>query len=151
MPEAVTFAGSCLCGAVRFHAQGPSLFCCHCHCRWCRKAHGAAFVTWFGVRAEGFVLDSGQEALRWFASSAPSRRGFCGACGTTLFYTSTLDPGEVHIARAVMDGPVDREPSLHIFTDHAVDWVRLGDDLPRYDSTARGLAKYQAVPALERG
>jgi hypothetical protein len=44
--------GSCLCGAVRFEADLPTLFLCHCHCHWCRVAHGAAFVTWTGVKAE---------------------------------------------------------------------------------------------------
>lgn len=140
------FTGSCLCGAVRFRARGPSLFCCHCHCRWCRKAHGAAFVTWLGVREDGFELLG--EAPRWYASSGPSRRGFCNTCGTTLFYASTLNPGEVHVALGVVDGPVDRVPSAHIFTDHAVDWMRVDDGLPRLDSEHRGLAKYKAVPGL---
>ncbi len=52
-----TFSGACMCGAVRYRAEGPALFHCHCHCRWCRKAHGAAFVTWTGVAQRGFQLE----------------------------------------------------------------------------------------------
>lgn len=142
-------AGGCLCGAVRFRAAGPSLFVAHCHCRWCRAAHGAAFVTWLGVRAEGFEVTAGGERLRWFESSPHSERGFCPSCGTTMLYRSELSPGEVHIALAVLDGPPDRAPQLHVFVDQAVEWVELGDDLPRYPSDHPGLAKYRAVGPRE--
>lgn len=140
------FEGGCLCGAVKFRAAGPSLFVAHCHCRWCRAAHGAAFVTWVGVRDDGFTLVDGDDALRWFDSSAQSRRGFCGHCGTTMLYLSLLCPGEVHIARATIASPVDREPKAHVFVDQAVAWVTLGDDLARYATTDPALAKFQAVP-----
>jgi hypothetical protein len=144
-----TFTGGCLCGAVRFEAAGPSLFCAHCHCRWCRAAHAAALVTWLGVLEEGFRLVAGGDRLRWYQSSGPSRRGFCSDCGTTLAFMSELAPGEVHLARAVVDDPVDREPQGHAFSDHAVDWLTTGDELPRWTSDADGLAKYRAVPPRE--
>ena len=43
------FEGRCLCGEVRFAIGAPTLFFAHCHCRWCREAHGAAFVSWVGA------------------------------------------------------------------------------------------------------
>lgn len=144
------FEGRCLCGSIRFRAAGPSLFVAHCHCEWCRRAHGAAFVTWLGVREDGFELTTGADTLTWYPSTETSRRAFCSRCGTTLVYASTLSPGEIHIARALVDGPVDREPQGHVFADHAVSWVILGDDLPRWTSDDPGLEKYQRVPSIDR-
>jgi hypothetical protein len=138
--------GGCLCGAVRFEAGLPTLFACHCHCHWCRRAHGAAFVTWFGVRESAFALTSGSETIRWFASSEKSERGFCSRCGTTLFFRSSLAPGEVHVALACADGPIDRQPQLHIFYEAHVPWVTLADELPKYERDHPALAKYQAIP-----
>lgn len=138
--------GGCLCGAVRYEAGPPTLFFAHCHCGYCRRAHGAAFVTWVGVAESRFRVTSGEDRLRWHASSPQSRRGFCTNCGTTLFFASTLCPGEVHVTRASCDGPLDREPELHCFWDQRVDWAVVGDPLPRYDSLHQGLAKYRAVP-----
>ena len=46
--SAVAAHGGCHCGAVRFVARFPSRFVAHCHCASCRRAHGAAFVTWAG-------------------------------------------------------------------------------------------------------
>ena len=145
-----TMQGGCLCGAVRFEARPPSLFLAHCHCVYCRRAHGAAFVTWLGVREDRFRLLAGDAALRWYASSAASRRGFCAVCGSTLFFASTLCPGELHIARALLDGDPDLVPELHCFWDQHVDWATCGDTLPRYDSTHPGLARYRAVAPLAR-
>jgi hypothetical protein len=137
--------GSCLCGAVCYRATPPTLFCAHCHCRYCRRAHGAAFVTWFGVPESAFELTAGDEDLRWFASSRQSRRGFCSVCGTTLFFASTLEPGEIHIALATTDGPIDQEPRAHVFSDRQVPWIRLGDELPRYTTGDERLTKYREV------
>jgi hypothetical protein len=139
--------GGCLCGAVRFAIEPPSLFCCHCHCAWCRRAHGAAFVTWLGAAEERFRLTG--DAPRWYRSSPQSERGFCPICGTTLFFRSALAPGEVHVARATLDGPADREPSSHVFFDAHVPWATPGDALPRYDGTHPGLRKYAVVPPIE--
>ena len=141
-----TTEGGCLCGAVRFRTEGRSLFCAHCHCQWCRQAHGAAFVTWYGVKAEAFRLTQGEDRLRWYASSEKSERGFCATCGTTMFFRSSCAAGEVHVALACADGPIDRAPAAHVFYEAHVPWVVLGDDLPRYDRDAASLAKYQAVP-----
>lgn len=141
-----TLTGGCLCGKVRYEVDPPTLFFAHCHCDYCRRAHGAAFVTWVGAAESRFRLTAGEDRLRWHASSALSRRGFCGDCGTTLFFVSTLCPGEIHVTRASFDGPVDRAPQLHCFWDQHVDWAPVGDDLPRFDSTHEGLSKYRVVP-----
>lgn len=81
----------------------------------------------------------------WYPSSPQSRRGFCPTCGTTLFYASTLCPGEIHVARPTIMGPVDRDPECHVFYDQRTDWVELGDSLPRYDTDDPGLARFKAV------
>lgn len=142
-------SGGCLCRAVRFEADGPSLFCVHCHCRWCRAAHGAAFVTWLGVREDGFRVVRGADEVRWFTSSKHGRRGFCRLCGTTMLYVSGLTPAEVHLARGTVDDPVDRDPQGHVFVDHAVRWVRFEDDLPRLTSHDPRLETYRQVPDRE--
>ena len=135
--------GSCLCGAIRFHADAPLLFLAHCHCRWCRRAHGAGFVTWTGVAAERVHLDG---ALTWYRSSARSERGFCGRCGSTLFFRSSAAPGELHIAAANVDTGLDRAPSAHIFVEQKAPWITLPDDLPALRGDHPALAAYTGDP-----
>lgn len=131
MDETPTFTGGCLCGAVRFEVAGPTKWCSHCHCSLCRRAHGAAFVTWFGVDDASFRFTRGEDEVEWYASTPEARRGFCRRCGSTMFFRSERWAGETHIALAQMDGAIDRRPSAHVFFDSHVDWVVLGDDLRR--------------------
>lgn len=122
--------GQCLCGATRFEFDLPSKWIAHCHCSMCRRAHGAAFVTWVGVASPQFrwIADA---ALRWYESSPGAQRGFCGLCGSPIAFQSVNWPGEIHLARALIDGALDREPQVHVYCANAVPWVALGDKLPR--------------------
>lgn len=127
--------GACLCHTIHFSIELPTLWCAHCHCSLCRRAHGAAFVTWVGAAQERFAITAGKRALRWYSSSTEAERGFCSECGTTLFFRSERWAGEVHVARANLDGEIDREPQAHVFYESHVPWVKLGDDLPRKPSS----------------
>ena len=122
--------GSCLCGAVCFDAQLPSLWVAHCHCSRCRRAHGAAFVTWVGLRESDVSIADASGALRWHDSDLGGSRGFCGECGSPMFFKGVPWSGELHVARALFTGPVDREPQVHACYDTHVPWVTLGDSLP---------------------
>ena len=123
--------GACLCGAVSFVADLPSRFCIHCHCGNCRRAHGAAFVTWVGFPAAQFRVTAGAQQLVRFTTDTAAIRGFCARCGTTLTYESPRWPEEVHVARACIDGELDREAGGHVYVDHKASWWPIADDLPQ--------------------
>ena len=126
-----TAQGSCLCGAVRFSAALPSKWVAHCHCTYCRRAHGAPFVTWAGFEDGQVTVDDAGARLRWYESSPGAARGSCSRCGTPMLFKSDRWPGELHLARALIDGPLDREPMAHVFFDTHVPWLAIEDDLPR--------------------
>ena len=123
MSEATAASGRCHCGRVRFVARFPSRFVAHCHCESCRRAHGAAFVTWAGFPAAQVEVVDGAGALRVHASSPGTARSFCGACGTKLFFSSSRWPGETHVVLAAFDAPVDRAPGGHAFWGEHVSWL----------------------------
>ena len=125
--------GSCLCGQLRFTAALPTKWVAHCHCSMCRRAHGAAFVTWAGFQEPQVAISDPHGALRWYRSSAPAERGFCTRCGSTHFFRSERWPGELHIVVANIHEPLDRAPQAHVGWDTHVDWAAVdpGDGLPR--------------------
>jgi hypothetical protein len=74
------------------------------------------------------------DTLRWIdspASNRKARRGFCGACGTSLFWKAPeLD--RTGIAAGTLDEPTGLALVAHIYTHQAADWHALSDDgLPR--------------------
>ncbi|HSM68793.1 MAG TPA: GFA family protein [Xanthomonadales bacterium] len=128
-----TVRGSCLCGAVRFHLELPSKWCAHCHCSMCRKAHGAGYVTWVGFESSRFTLDKGASCLTWFDSSPGASRGFCSTCGSSMLFRSERWAGELHVALACLDDPIDRKPQAHAFHESHVDWMPLDEALKVYN------------------
>jgi len=125
--------GSCLCGAIGFSATLPSKWCAHCHCSMCRKSHGAGYVTWAGFEADRVEITRGGEQLKWFDSSPGAQRGFCKACGSSLFFRSERWAGELHIALGCVDDEIDRAPQANVFFDTHVDWMPVDATLKQVD------------------
>ncbi len=83
MTEVVKGRGSCLCGAIKFKANTINLKMGACHCGTCRKWGGGPFMA---VDCGSDVDFENVETLTVFNSSDWAERGFCGTCGTHLFY-----------------------------------------------------------------
>ena len=45
------YTGGCLCGALRYEAEGEPLFTGHCYCTDCQKASGSGFIPFMGFTA----------------------------------------------------------------------------------------------------
>jgi hypothetical protein len=123
--------GACLCEAVAFEIQLPTSFVGHCHCSMCRRAHGAAYVTWVGVPAVGFSFTRGEEVLVDYRSSEHVTRRFCGRCGAPLFCNDTRHAQEVHVTLAHLKDETGLKPEAHFFFDSRASWMDLDDDLPK--------------------
>lgn len=123
-------SGKCLCGALRFSLRLPSKWVAHCHCTRCQRAHGAAMVTWVGAEEERVSIDDPESLLRWYVGPSGARRGFCARCGSSLFFAAQRWAGELHMALANFDDPLDRAPQMHAYFDTHVAWLSLNDDLP---------------------
>jgi hypothetical protein len=126
-----TVSGACLCGAVRFEIRLPALFCAHCHCSICRRAHGAGYVTWVGVRAAAFTPLTGEDHLVRYRSSDHGTRSFCQTCGSTLFFSSAHDPDRIDVVLANLQGETHLQPQFHVYFDDRAAWVEVNDGLPR--------------------
>ncbi len=75
------YKGGCLCGHIRFEAEGPPLRPHTCSCTICQRHSGALTVHWVEFPAD---------KVRWstkpclWRSSDYSSRSFCPKCGSTL-------------------------------------------------------------------
>ncbi|MDH4106618.1 MAG: GFA family protein [Gammaproteobacteria bacterium] len=130
--------GSCLCGAIRYRFALPPIWVAHCHCTMCRRAQGAAFVTWVGTDGERFELMGDPGRLRTYRSSPAATRSFCGRCGTPLFFESTRWPGELHITLGSVDETTAArlQPQGHVHWATRVPWIGdIHDGLPRQDAS----------------
>ena len=67
--------------------------------------------------------------LRWYASSAKARRGFCGECGSTLFWDAP-SRDYVSITPGTLDAPTRLTTVLQIYVDSAGDYYRIDESIP---------------------
>ena len=80
------YTGGCLCGALRYEAEGDPLYMGHCYCADCRKASGSGFIPFMAFRSSA-VRFSGQS--RTFTTKAArggdAVRNFCPVCCSLVF------------------------------------------------------------------
>ena len=122
------YKGSCLCGAITFEAGGLQTDPAHCHCRMCRKFHGAAF----GTLAEAKTLNwlTGSELVRHYKADNGTVRSFCERCGSSLAFRSNDDPNTpFEIAVSLFDEDVPITVEAQIFTRYKANWYPLDTDL----------------------
>lgn len=117
--------GGCLCGAVTYQVTGPLRPVIACHCAQCRKTSGhhvaATSTPKENVTFEGEVT--------WFASSDDAKRGFCGICGSNLFWDGP--DANLAIFAGTLDGETGLEIAGHIYCADKGDYYELHDDLPK--------------------
>jgi len=124
--------GGCACGAVRYAVRGPLRDIIACHCEQCRKTSGH-FVTATACRRGYFSLER-DDGLRWYSAKPGFRRGFCGQCGSNLFFEE-IGKERISIAAGSLDAPQGLRIAAHIFTSEAGDYYAIPPDTP---SSAHG-------------
>ena len=81
MDTPTPLSASCLCGAVKINAMIKSLEIGVCHCGMCRQWAGSPY---FAIESDNVTLSG--DSVKAYESSEWAERGFCGDCGTHLFY-----------------------------------------------------------------
>ena len=122
--------GGCLCGAVRYEINGRGGSASHCHCGMCRKAAGAAFVTWLGVARGKFRYTLGEPQT--YRSSDSASRSFCGACGSQLRFDYHGAHDHTHVTVGSLDEPGRVTPVRHIWANDRVPWADYKDGLAEF-------------------
>lgn len=128
MPEDHILKGACLCGAVRVFVDGPLPQPSACHCTQCRK-HSGHYEASVDLPRDRVRIE-GEAAVRWYRSSEKVRRGFCGTCGSTLFWDPVVRDWTA-VAMGMFDGPTGTTLARHIFVSEKGDYYEIADELPQ--------------------
>ena len=123
-------SGQCLCGAVKITIPAIRPGISVCHCAMCRRWSGGPFFSLHGLKDGAYTLH-GADHIRIHESSRWAERGFCGTCGSNLWYR--FKPGETH---SFMAGLFDLPPEHfavdeQIFVDGQPAWAELASGSPK--------------------
>lgn len=106
------YTGGCHCGQVRFALTPPLRDVLACHCTQCRKVSGHFWAA-TSVPHDRFTLTC-DIGLRWYSSSDTAKRGFCGGCGSSLFWQPKGE-ARISVAAGALDGPTGLVTTEHWF------------------------------------
>jgi len=129
------YSGGCLCGQLRYEADGEPLYAGFCCCADCRKASGSGFIPFMGF-AGSAVRFTGQ--TRQFVSKAArgvdSVRNFCPVCGGLVFGGIVGEDESHTIYAGSLDDPTIFQPQMAIFTRDRPPWVLLPPGLTTFET-----------------
>jgi hypothetical protein len=128
------YAGGCLCGAVRWEAEGEPAFQGICFCADCRKASGSAFAPFMGFAASA-VRFSGRTLL----FESPSLRGTaarnsCPTCGSLVFGGVVGESDSHTIYAGTLDDPSLFSPKIAIFAKDRPAWAPMPEGLTVFET-----------------
>ena len=129
--------GGCLCGQVRYRLIGHCRNVINCHCENCRRTHG--HIAAYTSVDKSDLIFLAQQSLKWYHDQSPNTyRGFCGDCGSSLFW----DAADSNDKMAVAAGTLDRGHGLktigHIYISEAGDYYQIRDGLPQFEASSSG-------------
>lgn len=124
MPNNSGGSGGCLCGGVRYRVVRDLRDVIVCHCSQCRKTTGY-FGAFSACSNDDLVMENDQ-TLAWYESSPGVMRGFCRACGSTLFWD---DASRSHVAVAAgsLDEPTGLKLTGHVYAVDKGDYYQIDE------------------------
>ena len=126
--------GQCLCGGVEFSiVTDEPVRADACHCSQCRRWSGHHWASVNGP-IDSLFFTRGDGKLKWYRASDFARRGFCGECGSSLFWHADgLEKykDRVAVALGALVEPTGLKLGVHIFVADKGDYYDIGDGLPQ--------------------
>lgn len=115
-------AGGCLCGANRYAVSTNPVRVTFCHCRFCQRATGSAYLVEPIFDRDSLRMLTGSPSTYEHRSEGSGKLvtiNFCATCGTKLFLEFERFSGVVGVYGGTFDDPnwFQRTPenSKHIF------------------------------------
>lgn len=129
----IDVSGACLCGAVRYRAQGEVMRFYHCHCNRCRKATGTAHASNLMIKLGTVEWLEGEALLRRYKLPEAQRFGtcFCSQCGSPM-PRAYPDHGLAVLPAGSLNADPGALPQARIFWDSRAAWSCEAGGLPTF-------------------
>ncbi|HEY2010152.1 MAG TPA: GFA family protein [Rhizomicrobium sp.] len=135
--------GGCACRSVRYRVTAPPLIVHCCHCRWCQRETGSAFVI--NAVVETLHLQVTGQTVEVDTPSLSGKGQKIVRCPTCQVALWSHYPGGgrtlAFVRVGTLDDPGAVPPDVHIYTASKQPWVRLPED-------ARAFAEFYNVPEV---
>ena len=128
------YRGGCLCGAVRYEAQGEPRYTGHCYCADCRKASGSGFVPFMVFLSDAVQFSGQPRQFVWeVAEGKKAVRNFCPECGGLVFGGTVGADTSFTLYAGSLDDPSSFRPTIAIFAEGRPAWALIPPGFKVFD------------------
>ena len=128
MSDSFPLCGGCDCGAIRYEMMREPMYVHACHCTWCQRETGSAFVLNAIIEASEVRTTKGTPIP--FVTPSDSGGGQtiwrCDVCFIALWSNYGSGGDRIRYLRA---GTLDKAclivPDIHIFTNSKHPWIQI--------------------------
>jgi hypothetical protein len=133
--ERKRYSGGCLCGALRYEAEGEPLYAGHCYCTDCQKASGSGFIPFMGFASRA-VRFSGATTpyISKAANGGDAVRNSCAICNSLVFGGRLGESEAFTIYAGSLDDPSSFHPQVAIFARSRPAWAVMPPGLTIFDA-----------------
>ena len=117
--EIATHHGRCECGGVEYKVVGALRDVWNCHCARCKRITGHHFAATAAVVSAITITET---TLRWYSPEPTVAYGFCGTCGSSLFWRTTARPESISICAGTLNSPTGLTTTQAWWTSTASDY-----------------------------
>jgi hypothetical protein len=128
--DSAKITGGCLCGALRYEAQGNPLYMGHCYCTDCQKASGSGFIPFMGFAASALRFEGpSRPFVSPAANGGDATRNFCPTCNSLVFGGVVGESDSFTIYAGSLDDKSHFRPQVAIFARNRPAWAPLPEGL----------------------
>jgi len=134
------YTGGCLCGALRYEAEGEPLFTGHCYCTDCQKASGSGFIPFMGFAASALRFTGAAKPFTTrSARGGDAVRNSCPVCSSLVFGGEPGKDDTLTVYAGTLDDPSLFQPRIAIFAGSRPPWAVI----------PAGLKVFERLPVAE--
>ena len=137
--EMTKYNGKCSCGQVHYTLKNDPIFTHACHCTLCQRYTASAFIVHSLMETSNFTLIKG--SLSETAGPSGSGKGHvikrCPNCGDQI-YSHFMGLNNLLVLKTTtLNNANEMPPQAHVFLDSKLEWLKLNDDIPKFDKFYR--------------
>jgi len=126
--EQFSAAGGCTCGTVRYRMTRTPLIVHCCHCRWCQRETGSAFVLNALIESAHLARLAGEPRIVPTPSESGKGQSVarCPRCQVAV-WSHYAGLGQIlsFVRVGTLDEPDRWPPDVHIYTESKQPWVQI--------------------------
>ncbi len=126
--------GQCLCGDVKFQADGEPALMANCHCSDCRQASGSPFATLIFMKNEDVKITGKVSKFDHKVETGNVlTKHFCPHCGSQMFGTNEARPTMIGLRAGSINEHEYVKPQFNVYTSSKLESTVLDPKLPAFD------------------